>query len=692
VTRPLHLLLVEDSEADSELISAELRRSGFDAVVQRVDSETGLRDTLAMGSWEIVLCDHGLPSFSSAEAQRIVRDSGLDVPFVILSGTIGEEAAVEALRAGARDVVLKTNLARLGPVVERELREADNRRHQAHLEHERAELQTQLVGLNEQLRTSEEHYRLLFEQNPQPMLVYDRRTFAIIRVNDELVVRYGYAREELLSMTIKDLWAPEHTQAPLQFTASDPSDGPADPAGSIDGDDRRHRYHNGTIVDVEIAGASLTLGDRECQIALYHNVTERQKTLAALASARDQAVEASNMKSAFLANMSHEIRTPMNGVIGMNQLLLDSELTDEQRSYAELAARSGEQMMIVINDILDVSKIEAGKLELDLTDFVLHETIEQACAVVRLEAKAKDIELGLRIDPNLPRIVCGDAGRLRQVLLNLLVNAVKFTAAGTVLVRVHAKPGQGDATTVRCEVADTGIGIDAQILDRMFDLFTQADTSATRKYGGTGLGLAIARELIHLMGGTIGAQSEPGRGSTFWFQLDLSPPLGSGAVPRSPREETAAARQLGATAPLVLVAEDSPVNQIVAVRALERCGYRAQVVSDGRQALQALSTRRYAAVLMDCQMPVMDGYEATMRLRRDEGNDWHTPVIALTAHAMKDDREKCLAAGMDDYISKPMRRQVLIETLRRWIRDDRPVGDLVTLADSTWSPSPTKGP
>jgi CheY-like chemotaxis protein len=311
---------------------------------------------------------------------------------------------------------------------------------------------------------------------------------------------------------------------------------------------------------------------------------------------------------------------------------------------------------------------------------------------VRLEAKAKDIELGLRIDPNLPRIVCGDAGRLRQVLLNLLVNAVKFTAAGTVLVRVHAKPGQGDATTVRCEVADTGIGIDAQILDRMFDLFTQADTSATRKYGGTGLGLAIARELIHLMGGTIGAQSEPGRGSTFWFQLDLSPPLGSGAVPRSPREETAAARQLGATAPLVLVAEDSPVNQIVAVRALERCGYRAQVVSDGRQALQALSTRRYAAVLMDCQMPVMDGYEATMRLRRDEGNDWHTPVIALTAHAMKDDREKCLAAGMDDYISKPMRRQVLIETLRRWIRDDRPVGDLVTLADSTWSPSPTKGP
>jgi PAS domain S-box-containing protein len=675
VTRPLRLLLIEDSESDSELISAELRRGGFDAVIERVDSETALQDALAAGSWEIVLCDHGLPSFSSAEAQRIVRDRGLDVPFVILSGTIGEEAAVEALRAGARDVVLKTNLARLGPVVDRELREAENRRRQVHLEHERAELQTQLVALNEQLRTSEEHYRLLFEQNPQPMLVYDRRTFAIIRVNDELVVRYGYPREELLSMTIKDLWAPEDTQAPLQFPAAGGADVPADSAGGIEGDERRHRYNNGMIVDVEIAGASLTLGDRECQIALYHNITERQKTLAALASARDQAVEASNMKSAFLANMSHEIRTPMNGVIGMNQLLLDSDLTAEQRSYAELAARSSEQMMIVINDILDVSKIEAGQLELDVTEFVLHETIEQACAVVRLEAEAKGIELGLRIDPNLPRNVCGDGGRLRQVLLNLLANAVKFTAAGSVMVRVHATPGRGDATTVRCEVADTGIGIDPQILDRMFDLFTQADTSATRKYGGTGLGLAIARELIDLMGGTIGAQSELGRGSTFWFELDLSPPPGSSALPLTPRDDTASARRPGATAPLVLVAEDSPMNQIVAVRALERCGYRAQVVSDGHQALQALSTRRYAAVLMDCQMPEMDGYEATMQLRRNEGNDRHTPVIAMTAHAMTHDREKCLAAGMDDYMSKPMRRQVFIDTLRRWIRDDISIED-----------------
>ena len=254
------------------------------------------------------------------------------------------------------------------------------------------------------------------------------------------------------------------------------------------------------------------------------------------------------------------------------------------------------------------------------------------------------------------------------MLLNLVANAVKFTHAGAVTVRVDATRQRGGATTVRCEVADTGIGVDPLILDRMFEPFTQADASTTRQYGGTGLGLAIARELADLMGGTIGAESTPGVGSTFWFELDLSDPLGTDdRLPAPPRAVEQSAPPLGPTAPLVLVAEDSPVNQIVAVRALERCGYRAQVVGDGTEALRALAAGRYAAVLMDCQMPQMDGYEATIQLRRHEGSARRTPVIAMTAHAMQDDVDRCLAAGMDDYISKPLRFQVLADTLRRWI-------------------------
>jgi PAS domain S-box-containing protein len=664
VTRALRLLLVEDSEADAELLLAELRRSGFHTVLKRVDSETELRESLAAESWEIVLCDHGLPSFSSMEALRLVRDTGSDIPFVVLSGTIGEEAAVEALKAGARDVVLKTNLARLGPVVDRELREAENRRLQ---ERERSELQTRLVRLNEELRASELQYRLLFEHNPQPMLVYDRRTLEIATGNDALVDRYGYSRQELLSMTIKDLVVPEDVDELVGFLRSTPDGVQPEPAGTS-GRAWRHRYKDGTIIDVEVTSANLMLGDRDRRIALYHNVTERNRALAELAIARDQAVEASNMKSAFLANMSHEIRTPMNGVIGMNELLLDTELTAEQRSYAEQVARSGEHMMTIVSDVLDVSKIEAGQLELAITDFLLRDAIEQACAVARVEANAKGIELELQLDPGVPSTARGDGGRFRQVLLNLVANAVKFTHAGAVTVRVDAMRKRGGATTVRCEVADTGIGIDPLILDRMFEPFTQADASTTRQYGGTGLGLAIARELADLMGGTIGAESKPGVGSTFWFELDLSDPLGTDdRVPAPPRAVEHSALPLGPTAPLVLVAEDSPVNQIVAVRALERCGYRAEVVGDGIEALRALAAGRYAAVLMDCQMPRMDGYEATIQLRRHEGGARRTPVIAMTAHAMKDDVARCLAAGMDDYISKPMRFQVLADTLRRWI-------------------------
>jgi PAS domain S-box-containing protein len=611
----------------------------------------------------------------------------------------------------------------------------------------------------EQLRDVGRQYRLLFEHNPQPMVVYDRTTLAIVAVSNSAVVNYGYSREEFVSMTIRDLVPDEDLREADRFLVAVASGGES---GRVSRP-WRHRLKDGAIIDVEVTSDELSLDGRACRLVLCQDVTERKRATAELAVARDQAVEASNMKSAFLANVSHEIRTPMNGVIGMNDLLLDTELSDEQRAYAEQVARSGEEMIAVINDVLDLSRIEAGHLDLDVTDFDLDDTIQRTCAVARAQARTKGLEVEVQIADGVPRRVRGDGRRLGQVLLNLLSNAVKFTAAGTITVRVvSGQPSPRDAVDgarVRVEVTDTGIGIDPADLTRMFEPFTQADVSTTRVYGGNGLGLAIAKELVELMGGAIEAESELGDGSRFWFELALPPaadgvgmprevfaqreaaipaalvevrPVAPGASAAVAAEAVVLPRAAGAQpvsgavhavdpavlpapvsdhavdlgvqaapgadpavdpyAAIVLVVEDSPVNRIVAGRVLERSGFRTRLVDDALEALEALDVQHFDAILMDCQMPGMDGYEATRELRRRESaGARHTPVIAMTAHAMTGDRERCLEAGMDDYITKPVRSHVLVEVLRRWIGEGR-VGQVPRDDPPRLPPAPDEDP
>jgi signal transduction histidine kinase/HPt (histidine-containing phosphotransfer) domain-containing protein/ActR/RegA family two-component response regulator len=412
-----------------------------------------------------------------------------------------------------------------------------------------------------------------------------------------------------------------------------------------------------------LAGAFNRMADavRDSHLLLEERVRQRTEELEArnrdLDEARRAAEAANRAKGEFLANMSHEVRTPMNGILNLTQLALATELTPTQQEYLTLVRSSAAALLTVLNDVLDFSKIEAGKLDLVEAPFRPAAVIDEVLHVLAWQAGQKGLELAARVAPDVPAAALGDAGRLRQVLLNLAGNAIKFTERGSVTIVAAAEEGDG-RVLLRVAVTDTGCGIEAADRERVFHAFEQADGSATRRHGGAGLGLAIARRLVGLMGGRLEVDSAAGLGSTFRFEVVLRP-APPGTVVEATPPPPAATRRLH-----VLVAEDNPVNRTVALGLLQHQGHTAEAARDGREALRLLEQRRYDAVLMDVQMPEMDGLEAARTWRRREaGSGRRLPILALTAHALTADRDRCLEAGMDGFLTKPIQPDDLARAL-----------------------------
>jgi len=588
-------------------------------------------------------------------------------------------------------------------ITERKLAEEELDRHRHRLEELVHERTSQLRRANETLYQRAERIAELYNNAPCGYHSLDAQgTF--LEINDTELAMLGYAREEIIGRKrIFDLvvpWQREQIERQFEIFLRD---------GHIENLEYELLRKDGTIVPVVVNSTSVrdASGRITASRSMLFDNTERRlrdhqiERLNEELERRVEEAEAANQaKSMFLANMSHEIRTPMNAIIGLAHLLRGEVAGTRSADRLEKIMQSARHLLDIINDILDLSKIEAGKLALEITDFELEGVLRSVCTIVSDRAQAKGIELVVEVDPHLPRIARGDATRLRQALLNYASNAVKFTERGSIALRLWRVAERNGEIEVRFEVEDTGIGIAPQIAQTLFKAFQQADSSTTRRFGGTGLGLAITKRLAELMHGEVGLQSEPGKGSLFWFtariaqapadsraaaHADLTVPLTRPRVTASMRDATPETGSLPKNSPAaqpepkwnaatseprfdelrLLLAEDHPVNREVVLALLEPTAIAIEIAHDGQEAVERAATGTFDLILMDVQMPVMDGLQATRAIRRLPRHAT-TPIIAMTADAFADDKARCMAAGMSDYVAKPFEPDDLLALIRKW--------------------------
>ena len=544
IVQGIQLLILEDDPDDVELLVDRLQRAGIQFTKRLASTREEYLAELDFPA-DLVLADYHLPGFNGIEALELLRAKGLDVPFILISGAIGEDLAVEAMRNGACDYLLKDRLTRLGEAVRRALGEK---------------------ALREERRQAEEETRAAKEK--------------------------------------------------------------------------------AEVLNRELA--------------------RRIKEAEALAEAAGAAARA---KSAFLANMSHEMRTPLHGILGMSSLLLEAPLDPEQREQVAIIFQSANSLVTLIDDLLDFSKADAGKVKIEPAPFDLRALLREVVELLRPEVRSKSLTFKFDYSESVPACFFGDARRIRQVAVNLIGNAVKFTERGGIRLRVEVDRAGADPGLVRIIVQDTGVGIPPEHLGEVFGEFTQVLSNRPAGAGGTGLGLAISRKLVELMGGRIQADSEVGQGSTFTVMLPLpeyQAPAGECGIRVTAGDNGSAPRATPAERQVLLV-EDNVIGQKVSARMLENLGCQVDIAADGNEAIRMFENHRYDLVLMDCRMPGMSGLEATREMRRREAGRDRTPIIALTASAMAEDREICIGSGMDDFLSKPVRSEALAAVIERWL-------------------------
>jgi PAS domain S-box-containing protein len=657
------VLVVDDNAAKRLALRAVLLPLGYDIV--ETDSGLGALRCLMKQEFAVILLDVRMPimgGFETAAHIRLRRQCEM-TPIIFITAHRGDEIVTDRYAEGAVDFLF-------APVQPDELRAKVSYFANLFIRAEAlAERAREVQATADQLRLLTDAAPIgIFQTDAENRYVYTNPRWTEItgiRATDAIGEHWDtIVSADQLAGLAAELTRAVGSRAELshRFEISAPNSAPR-------------------TVLVNSRSMSHSDGARDGWVGTLADITAEAGAEAAMSAARDEATKASQLKSDFLANMSHEIRTPMNGVIGMTDLLLETDLGAVQRDYAQTVRNSGEALLTIINDILDFSKVEAGMLEIEDLEFDVRTVVDGVTDLLAGSTHAKGLELVVQLDSAVPAVVRGDPGRLRQVLTNLIGNAIKFTREGEIVVRVTLAEIADDDTVVRFEVSDTGDGITEENLGLIFAPFVQADTSNSRRYAGTGLGLAISSQLVALMGGQIGVESKLGAGSTFWFTIcvrDRSSEQDRAAFDRDANSngKTSAAKPVhpadadrgGAPIGRLLLAEDNLINQKVAVAMLSGAGYRVDTVLDGAAAVLAAAARPYDVILMDCQMPDLSGYEATAAIRAQEGAERHIPIIALTAGARLEDRERCLSAGMDGYLAKPISKDALLALVTQSMR------------------------